>query len=187
MSSGDGGPGRPASTVTSDGEAARPATATGEGAEVSSDVPAPEPRKPWDGWEPLIRIGGVVVSIVAALVSGFLEINLSTLRAGDFVSIWRGDAIGSGGGPLIGLSVVLAAVLSWAIAWFAVTTTRRRWSIGPPWALWTLLMLFAAGVRTDEGDYLLGGENWVALVMILVGSLTYAVYSYRLILKRQLP
>jgi hypothetical protein len=45
-------------------------------------------------------------------------------------------------------------------------------------------MLFAAGVRTSEGDYLLGGDNWVALLMILVGSLSYAVYSYRMILRR---
>ncbi|MBU2662812.1 hypothetical protein KOI35_04755 [Actinoplanes bogorensis] len=148
---------------------------------------APEAKPPWAGWDPIIRTGGVVVSILAALVSGFLEINLSTLRAGDLVTIWRGDAIGSGGGPLLGLSILLALVLNYAIAWFAVATTRRRWSLGPPWALWTLLMLFAAGVRTDEGDYLLGGENWIALVMILVGSLAYAVYSYRLILKGRLP
>ncbi|MBL7254917.1 hypothetical protein [Paractinoplanes lichenicola] len=156
--------------------------------EVSTPLeepPAPEPKKP--GWDPVLRVAGVVISILAALISGFLEINLSTLRAGDFVTIWRGDAIGSGGGPLLGLSILLAGGLNWAIAWFAVTTTRRRWALGPPWALWTLLMLGAAGVRTDEGDYLLGGENWVALVMILVGSLTYAVYSYRLILKGRLP
>ncbi|GID25365.1 hypothetical protein C8E87_4012 [Paractinoplanes brasiliensis] len=162
---------------------------TGHETEVSTppeQTPAPEPRKPAD-WEPLIRAGGVVVSILAALISGFLEINLSTLRSGDLVTIWRGDAIGSGGGPLLGLSILLAGGLNWAIAWFAVTTTRRRWALAPPWALWTLLMLGAAGVRTDEGDYLLGGENWVALVMILVGSLTYAIFSYRLILKRSLP
>jgi len=143
-------------------------------------------REPWAGWDRLIRVGGVTVAVVAALVTGLLEIFLSTLRAGDVVSIWRGDAIGSGGGPLLWLAVPLSVVFNWAIAWFAVSTTRRRWSLAPPWALWTLLMLFAAGVRSDEGDYLLGGENWVALVTILAGSLTYAVYSYRLILKRTL-
>lgn len=145
-----------------------------------------EVRPPWPGWERLIRVAGVVVAVVAALVTGLLEIFLSPLRAGDVVSIWRGDAIGSGGGPLLWLAVLLSVVFNWAIAWFAVSTTRRRWSLAPPWALWTLLMLFAAGVRTSEGDYLLGGENWVALVTILAGSLTYAVYSYRLILKRTL-
>jgi hypothetical protein len=69
-----------------------------------------------------------------------------------------------------------------AIAWFAVTTTERRWAVGLPWALWTLLMLAAAGIRTDEGDYLIGASDWVALVMILVGSLAFALYAYRMIL-----
>jgi len=155
-------------------------------------MPTPQPyeeraREPWAGWEPVIRVAGLVIAVVAAVVTAFFEIILSTLRAGDLTTIWRGDAIGSGGGPLLGLSVLLAAVLNYAIAWFAVATTRRRWALGPPWALWTLIMLFAAGVRTKEGDYLLGGSDWVALVMILVGSLTYAVFSYRLILKRPLP
>jgi hypothetical protein len=175
----------------------------GEGAEVTvsgTDGGAPEApassfvvepeqvtvpqRTPWAGWDKVLRIAGVVIAIVAAVVSGAFELLLSTLRAGDVVSVWRGDAIGSGGGPVIGLSIVLAAVLNYGIAWFAVTTTGRKWALGPPWALWTLLMLVAAGVRTPEGDYLLAGDNWVALVMILVGSLTYAVYSYRMILKR---
>ena len=145
------------------------------------------PREPWAGWEPVIRVAGLVVAIVAAVVTGFFELILTTLRLGDLATIWRGDSIGSGGGPVLGLSVLLAVVLNWAIAWFAVTTTRRKWAIGPPWALWTLIMLFAAGVRTREGDYLLGGSDWVALVMILAGSLSFAVYSYRLILKRTLP
>jgi len=165
---------------------------TESAAEVQPQEPSPETyeeraRQPWAGWEPVIRVAGVVVAVVAALVTGLLEIFLSTLRAGDVVSVWSGDAIGSGGGPLLWLAVPLSAAFNWAIAWFAVTTTRRRWSLAPPWALWTLLMLFAAGVRTSEGDYLLGGENWVALVTILAGSLAYAVYSYRLILKRTLP
>jgi hypothetical protein len=140
-------------------------------------------RAPWAGWDPVIRIAGVVIATVAAFVSGALELLLTTLRAGDVVSVWGGHEIGSGGGPLLGLSILLAVVLNYGIARFAVTTTDRRWAVGPPWALWTLLMLFAAGVRTDEGDYLLGGENWIALVTILVGSVTFAMYSYRMILK----
>jgi hypothetical protein len=43
-------------------------------------------------------------------------------------------------------------------------------------------MLAAAGIRTDEGDYLIGASDWVALVMILVGSLAFALYAYRMIL-----
>ena len=142
-----------------------------------------EVRTPWRGWDPAIRVAGVVISIVAALLSGFFEVLLSTLRAGDLVTVWRGDPIGSGSGPLLGVSVLLAIVGNLGIAWFAVSTTRRGWALGPPWALRTLLMLFAAGVRTHEGDYLLTGDNWVALVMILMGSLAFALYAYRMIIK----
>ena len=145
----------------------------------------PEAPPARSAWEPIVVAGGLVVAILAAFFSGVLELFLTPLRWGDLTTIWRGDAIGSGHGPLLGLSIVLAAVGNYAIAWFAVSTTGgRRWALGPPWALWTLLMLLAAGVRTHEGDYLLAGNDWIGLAMILVGSLTFAVYSYRMILQR---
>jgi len=150
--------------------------------EVQPEAPGAAERR--SAWEPIIRIGGVLVAIVAAFVTGVLELLLTTLRWGDLTTIWRGDPIGSGSGPLLGVSILLAVVGNWAIAWFAVSTTGRRWAMGPPWALWTLIMLLAAGVRTHEGDYLLSGNDWIGLVMILAGSLTFAVYSYRQILKR---
>jgi hypothetical protein len=143
--------------------------------------PAPERR----GLDRLIMVGGLVVAILAAFFSGVLELFLTPLRWSDLTTIWRGDAIGSGDGPLLGLSILLAAVGNYAIAWFAVNTTGgRRWALGPPWALWTLMMLLAAGVRTHEGDYLLAGNDWIGLAMILVGSLSFAVYSYRMILQK---
>ena len=145
--------------------------------------PGAEPGEPGA----IVRAGGVVVSVVFAFVSAVLELLLSTLRAGDFVSIWKGEPIGSGHGPLIPLAVVLAVVGNIGLAWFAVGTTGRRWALGPPWALWTVVMLIAAGVRTHEGDYLLSGTNYVALAMILIGSLTFAIYAYRMILKRIPP
>jgi hypothetical protein len=143
-----------------------------------------EPLPERAGLDRLILVGGLVVAILATFFSGVLELFLTPLRWGDLTTIWRGDAIGSGDGPLLGLSILLAAVGNYAIAWFAVGTTGRRWALGPPWALWTLTMLLAAGVRTHEGDYLLAGNDWIGLAMILVGSLTFAVYSYRMILQR---
>jgi hypothetical protein len=135
-----------------------------------SDPEAPAtPRRDRPALERIIRIAGLVIAVLAAIFSGLLELFLTTLRLGGFP---------------IGVSVLMAVVGNAAIAWFAVTTTGRRWALGPPWALWTLLMLFAAGVRTTEGDYLLSGNDYVALIMILLGSLTFAVYSYRMILKR---
>ena len=133
------------------------------------ETPVDQPRPPGPRIDLLIRIAGVVISIVATVVTAMAEFYLSPLRIG---------------GIPIGVAVVFAAVANWGLAWFAVTTTRRRWALAPPWALWTAIMVFAAGVRTNEGDYLLGGNDWVALVMILVGSLSFAVYAYRLILTR---
>jgi hypothetical protein len=136
---------------------------------VVTDPEAPAPvRRERRALERAIRIAGLVIAILAAILSGLLELFFTTLRVGGFP---------------IGVSILMAVVANTAIAWFAVTTTGRRWALGPPWALWTLMMLFAAGVRTNEGDYLLGGNDYVALVMILLGSLTFAVYSYRMILK----
>lgn len=139
-------------------------------------------REPWAGWDPIIRVAGVVVSILATVVTVAVELELSALRAGGFALLFEGRSPWAGSGVAVPLAVPFAVGANLAIAWFAVTTTGRRWAIGPPWALWTFLMLAAAGTRTAEGDYLLGGQNWTALVTILVGSLTFAVYSYRMLL-----
>jgi hypothetical protein len=120
----------------------------------------------------LIKVFGVLISVVAALLSGFLEIFLTPLRAG---------------GVPLGVSIPAAVIGNYAIAWFAYTTVGKRWAVAPPWVIWTALMLFAAGVRTAEGDYLISGDNWVALVMILIGSLTFAIFAYRMILKPLAP
>jgi hypothetical protein len=134
-----------------------------------SDPEAPAaPQRDNRSLDRTIRIAGLVIAVLAAILSGLLELFFTTLRVGGFP---------------IGASIPAAVVGNLAIGWFAVTTTRRRWALGPPWAIWTLMMLVAAGVRTTEGDYLLGGNDYVALIMILAGSLTFAVFAYRMILK----
>ncbi|WP_436526514.1 hypothetical protein [Actinoplanes sp. HUAS TT8] len=134
--------------------------------------------------ETVVRLGGVLVSIVATVVVTLIELELSVLRVGGVTGLFHGDlAVWEGNGQLIGLSIPLTIAANLALAWFATTTIARSWAIGVPWALWTVLVLGAAGTRTTEGDYLLGGDNWVALVMILVGSLAFAVYAYRMIMK----
>ncbi len=134
--------------------------------------PTPERGAERRGLDRTVRIAGVVISVLAAIVTGALEIFSTQLRIG---------------GVLVGVSILAALVANPAIAWFAVTTTGRRWALGPPWIVWTIVMLGAAGIRTDEGDYLISGSDWVALVMILVGSLAFAVYSYRMILSSRPP
>ena len=144
-------------------------TVSAEPQTAPEDRPAPPPRPAVDA---LVRATGLLVALVATVVTAVAELILTPLRIG---------------GVPVGLTVLVAAVANWAIAWFAVRTTGRRWASGPPWALWTVIMLFAAGVRTTEGDYLLSGNDWIALVMILVGSLVFAVHAYRMILRRPAP
>ena len=130
--------------------------------------PAEDPAPQRTGLDRLIKIAGVVVAVLATILSAMLELFMTPLRIG---------------GVPIGVAVVLAVAANYAISWFAVTTVGRRWALGPPWALWTAIMFFAAGTRTAEGDYLLSGDDWIALVMILAGSLTFAVFTYRAILR----
>jgi len=129
-------------------------------------VPPPEPSRVLDI---VIKSAGVAIAVLAAICSALLELFLTPLRLG---------------GVPVGAAIVAAVVGNVAISWFAVTTVGRVWALGPPWVIWTLIMFFAAGVRTAEGDYLLSADNWVALVMILVGSLTFAAFTYRMILKK---
>jgi hypothetical protein len=136
-------------------------------------VPAPAdelpPAPPSRALELTVRSAGVAISVLAAVLTALLELFLSPLRVG---------------GVPIGVAVPAVVLANLAISWFAVTTVGRRWALAPPWAVWTLIMFFAAGTRTTEGDYLISGNDWVALVTILVGSLTFAIYTYKLILRR---
>ena len=137
--------------------------------EAAVETPLPsEPPRERPGLEKLIKVGAVTVSVLATIFSAMLELFLTPLRIG---------------GVPIGVAVLAAVVANLALCWFVMSTVGQRWALAPPWAVWTLIMFYAAGVRTTEGDYLLSGDNWVALVMILVGSLTFAVYTYRAILK----
>jgi hypothetical protein len=135
-----------------------------------------------DVGDTVVRVAGISIALLATVVTAVLELQLSALRTGAIGAILDGRSPYTGSGAPLPLAVPLAIGLNLAISWFAVSTTGRRWAAGPPWALWTLIMLAAAGTRTSEGDYLVGGTNWVALVTILAGSLTFAVYVYRMIL-----
>jgi hypothetical protein len=136
---------------------------------VGVEGATPEGSARWLVLDRPIRIAGLVIATVAALVTGLFELFTTTLRVG---------------GVLIGVSIPLAIVLNVAIAWFVVTTTDRRWTVGPPWVAWSVLMLLASGFHKAEGDRLLSDDNWVAVLMTLLGSLAFAGYCYRMILKK---
>ncbi|RZU50176.1 hypothetical protein EV385_1941 [Krasilnikovia cinnamomea] len=135
---------------------------------VAEPVPPPG-QPPRRALETALRTAGLVISVLAALFSGLLELFLTPLRLG---GVWVGAA-----------AIPVAVAANLALAWFAVTTVGRRWALGPPWVAWTVLMLLATGFRRTEGDHLVDARNWVALATVLAGSLAFAVYAYRMILR----
>ncbi|MFC3501218.1 hypothetical protein ACFOOK_09630 [Micromonospora krabiensis] len=134
---------------------------------VVPDETSPPPERPpsrvLDGG---LRVAGGVVAVVAGVVTAVLELLLATVRVG---------------GQLIGVSVLVAVAANIALSWFAHQAVGRRWSVALPAVPWFLLMAVAA-VRTAEGDLLLAGDNWVGLVMIVAGAMTFAVMGFRQIL-----
>jgi len=157
---------------------------------VESEAPPAEPRPPsrFSGaFQVGLRVAGGVIAVVAALVTALAELMIAPLRLG---------------GHLIGVAVIATVVGNLALGWFAYTTVGRKWAVVLPAAAWLVLMVTASG-RTTEGDLLLvgpqggavvDGNSWVGVVMILAGSIAFAVVGFRLMLaqppysaNRQLP
>ncbi|WP_327650613.1 hypothetical protein [Micromonospora zamorensis] len=113
-----------------------------------------------------LRLVGAIVVVIAAVVTGVLELLLATVRVG---------------GQLIGVSAVLAVGANIALSWFAYEAVGRRWAVALPTVPWFALMAVGA-IRTTEGDLLLSGDNWVGLAMIVAGAMTFAVMGFRQIL-----
>jgi hypothetical protein len=113
-----------------------------------------------------LRVAGAVLAVAGAVLTAALELLLASLRVG---------------GALVGVSALLAVVANVALSWFANDTVGRRWAVALPALTWFGLMIVAAG-GTAEGDFLLAGDNWVGLVMIIAGSMAFAVMAFRAIL-----
>ncbi|WP_428963658.1 hypothetical protein [Micromonospora fluostatini] len=118
-----------------------------------------------------LRVAGGVVVVVAAVLTVVLELLLSAVRVG---------------GYLIGVSALIAIGANIALSWFAHETVGTRWAVVLPALPWFAIMSVAA-VRTDEGDLLLAGDNWVGLAMIVTGAMTFAVMGFRQILVPPAP
>jgi hypothetical protein len=161
-----------------------------EGVEQSSETHPVEPPSPsrYSGtFQTGLRVAGGAIAVVAALVTALAELMIAPLRLG---------------GHLIGVAVIATVVSNLALGWFAYTTVGRKWAVALPAAAWLVLMVTASG-RTTEGDLLLVGpqggamvdaNSWVGVVMILAGSIAFAVVGFRLMLaqpglsgNRQLP
>ncbi len=130
------------------------------------DFSEPAPKPPSRAAELSLTVIGSVLAVLMAILTAVLELQLSALRLG---------------GVFIGVSVIVAVVANYGIAWFAYRATGSKWAVVPPALIWLGIMMIAAA-RTSEGDVLLAANNWVGLVMIAAGSLTFGVVGFRLIL-----
>ncbi|MBM0275453.1 hypothetical protein [Micromonospora tarensis] len=134
---------------------------------VVEDQNAPPPAGPPPRVLDLgLRLAGAIVVVLAGVLTGVLELLLATVRVG---------------GYLVGVSALLAIGANIVLSWFAYEAVGRRWAVALPAVPWFALMAVAA-VRTDEGDLLLAGDNWVGLAMIVAGAMTFAVMGFRQIL-----
>ena len=139
-----------------------------DGTPSSADPPpSADPAAPWRRWLDLgIRILGFLVAVCLTLLTAAFEVFLSALH-------WNAYRL-----PV---SVVAAVVVNVLLIWFTVVVTGRRLPVAAIAVLWVAVMVVASSRRT-EGDLLLTDTNWVGIVMMLAGSLTYAVAGYRLVL-----
>jgi hypothetical protein len=128
--------------------------------------PQPRPRRSRRVLDVLLRVTAGVIAVVAAALTGVLELMFATLRVG---------------GHLVGLSVLLAVLANATLSWFAFHAVGGKAAVALPALVWIALMVAAAG-GTSEGDYLLAGDNWVGVVMIIAGAMTFAVVGFKLIM-----
>jgi hypothetical protein len=147
-------------------------------AQGETQLPEPRPPSRFSGAAQTgLRVAGGVIAVLAALVTAAGELMLAPLRVG---------------GHLIGVAVIATVVGNLVLGWFAYATVGRKWAVALPAAAWLVLMVTASG-RTTEGDLLLvgpkgdalvDGNSWVGVLMILAGSIAFAVVGFRLMLVR---
>lgn len=145
-------------------------TAQSDSPAAETLVPAP-PRRVPGVLDMALRVAGGAVSAALAALTAVFEIFYAPLRVG---------------GVLIGASVLVAAVVNYWLLRYTVSATGSGPAGLLPPAVWFALMLVASD-RTTEGDTLMSTDNWVALVTIFVGSLSFAISGHRLLSSRSQP
>ncbi len=127
----------------------------------------PGPPPPWHRWFDLgMRIVGFLLALALTALTAMFEVFYSAQFWGEY---------------RVPASAVAAVVVNVALIWFTVAVTGRRLAVVPVAVLWVAMMVVAS-TRKSEGDLLLTENNWVGIVMMLAGSITFAVAGYRLVL-----
>lgn len=138
-------------------------------------VPAPVPAKPPPAWLAWV---GALVAVALGAVSSVWEAFLTPLSY-QWVSGGHAHSV------RLPVAVVLAVAGNAALVWFTRTVTGKTIVVMAPFVAWVVPMLLAAS-KTDEGDLVMTGNNWVGPVTILAGAGTFAVAAYWLTI-RSLP
>ncbi|GGK00600.1 hypothetical protein GCM10010123_33140 [Pilimelia anulata] len=138
--------------------------------------PGPPPGDPAEPVPPLIperwrgpvdralRITGGVLAVLLAVLTGALELILVPLRVG---------------GIPVGLCVLLAVAVNYLLPRFTEAATGARWPALLAFVAWLMVMLLAAG-RRSEGDLLATGV--FAVLVNVAGSLAFGIAMYRMML-----
>ena len=132
------------------------------------DQGRPDPPPPPAWLDVTIRVAGWVFAVWGAVASAVLEAFLTPLRFH---------------GYRMPLSLLLAAVLNAGLVVFAYRVTGRRAAVVASALAWFVVEVVCAG-GTAEGDIVLAANNWVAIGLLLVGTLTLAVAAYLVVIPR---
>jgi hypothetical protein len=118
---------------------------------------------------------GILVAVGLAVVSAVWEAFLTPLA-------WHWTSGGHAHFIRLPVALVCAVAGNAGLAWFTRAVTGRILAVLAPFAAWTVPMVVAAG-RTREGDLVLTSNNWVGLMTMFAGALSFAVAAYWLTMR----
>ncbi|GII21102.1 DUF6113 family protein [Planosporangium mesophilum] len=134
-------------------------------------APAP-PAGPGPAWLAWV---GALVATALAFVSAVWEAFLTPLALH-----WSSG--GHAHSVRVPVALLLAIAGNAALAWFTHSVTGKPLAVLAPFAAWTVPIVLAASKRA-EGDAILTANNWVALVTMLAGPVSFAVTAYWLTMR----
>jgi len=123
----------------------------------------------------ILRLSGGVVAAALAFVSAIWEAFLVPLS-------YHWTSGGHAHFVRLPVALVLAVAGNAALVWFTRAVTGKPLAALAPFAAWIVPMVVAAG-RTREGDLVVTGNNWVGLLTLFAGALTFAVSAYWLTIR----
>jgi hypothetical protein len=132
--------------------------------DLTEESPPTEPGRS-DIW---IKVGGLIVACWGAVLLAAVGAFLTPFRIGSV---------------LVPISLLLCVVGLLGLTQFAYDVSGHPWLSLIPGGIW-LVISFAWSARTNEGDLVLVGQNWVATVYLFAGAITIGVAAYRMIVPR---